>query len=107
MKKRNKLVFISALTVWGLFSAILFLLEYKEASCWKDLAQQLNFTAYISCSITVNLCKILGIFELKYHNFRSLCFLFLLCQTVIYLLCSYLILKILEIYDVRKKQNAR
>ena len=107
MKKRNKLVFISAFTAWGLFSAILFLLEYKEASCWKDLAQQLNFVAYISCSFTVNLCKIFGIFELKYYNFRLLCFLFLLCQTGIYLLCSFLILKILEIYDVRKKRNAR
>lgn len=106
MKKYNKPVFILAFAAWGLFSAVLFLIEYEYAACWKSLAQGLNFAAYISCSFTINICKMLGIFDLKYNNYRLFCTLFLLCQAIIYVLGGYLILKLLAVYDAYKKLDS-
>ena len=104
---KKKYLSLCILTVWGLFSALSFLIKYKsESLVWKSTVQGLNFLVYLSCSFTIYICKLLKIFDLQYDSYYCFSILFLCCQIMVYLLGGHLIFKLMFMWDAYKQQKS-
>ncbi len=97
---------VVVMTLWGLVSAVLFLVKFKDASCnLKTTAADMNMVVYLSCSFSIRICDSFEIWGLAYNNYALFSALLLFFQVSVYFCGSYLILKALSRWDERRNTN--